>query len=368
MYSLDSPRLRDQYPGEMKEYLNLPDSFQVHYQDVYARYRLLFTDPERCLPMIIVNTPAVGIPSWEERLADPLVMLKAELDVLRPHLEIRDDRVPTVRIQFGTAQIAAAFGCRIVVPKNNLPAAGDHVLKRAEDVYSMKMPLLDAGWYGKLAEWTALWKKQLPPGIHIQHPDIQSAFNTAHLIRGNDILTDFYDQPEAVDALLDRVTDYMLALTKHLKAMISDDPDWFFDWGALWKGAARISNCSMQMISPQFYRDHVLPRDRRFFRGLGGGRMHYCGITGEVLDDFFAVPEISGLDFDSSRHDFFALCERAPRNLVLMPGGYRADAPEIERLLAGGWPRKRNFILPVWANSVDQGKDLLARLRQSMPY
>ena len=39
--------------------------------------------------------------------------------------------------------------------------------------------------------------------------------------------------------------------------MISDDPDWFFDWGALWKGAARISNCSMHMISPA-----LLPRAR----------------------------------------------------------------------------------------------------------
>jgi len=253
------------------------------------------------------------------------------------------------------------------IPENNLPAAGDHVLARARDVFDLKPPALDAGWYGKLAEWTALWKRWLPAGVHLQHPDIQSAFNSAHLIRGNDILTDFYDDPEAVEALLDRVTDYMVALTRHLKAMISDDREWFYDWGALWKGAARISNCSMQMISPDLYRRHVLPRDRRFFQEVGGGRMHYCGITGEVIDDFFRVPEISGLDFDSSRHDFFALCERAPRSLVLCPGGYGADAPEIRRLLAGDWPRKRNIIVTVWVGSMAGGRELLARLRASQP-
>jgi len=160
----------------------------------------------------------------------------------------------------------------------------------------------------------------------------------------------------------------MLVLTKHLKAMISDDPDWFFDWGALWKGAARISNCSMQMISPSLYREHVFPRDRRFFQGMGGGRMHYCGITGEVLDYFFKVPEITGLDFDSSRHDFYALCERAPQHLVLLPGGYGGSAPEVKRMLTGDWPRKRNFILTVGADSVSEGKALLARLQDAMPY
>ena len=235
----------------LKTYLRIDDSDRARFEELYARYRMLHAAPQQCRPMIIISTPVDGLPTWEERLADPLVMLAADLDQLRPHLELQDDRVPTVRVQFGTAQVAAAFGCRIVIPENNLPAAGDHVLARAEDVYGLALPALDAGWYGKLAGWTAIWQEHLPEGVHIQHPDIQSAFNSAHLIRGNDILTDFYDHPAELDLLLDKVTDFMVAILKHTKAAISDDPDWFFDWGALWKGAARISNCSMHMISPR---------------------------------------------------------------------------------------------------------------------
>lgn len=96
---------------------SLPDPQRKQYDEIFARYRLLHDEPDRCRPMIIVNTPVDGLPSWEERLADPLVMLRAELDALRPHLEIGDDRVPTVRIEFGTAQIAAAFGCAIFYPE-----------------------------------------------------------------------------------------------------------------------------------------------------------------------------------------------------------------------------------------------------------
>lgn len=351
----------------MRDYLRIDDAGLERIEKLYARYRLLHDDPDAGRPMIIVNTPTLNEPSLGERLADPLVMLRAELDMLRSHLEIQDDRVPSVRVQFGTAQVAAAFGCRMHVPENSLPAAGDHVLTCAEDVRRLNLPALDAGWYGKLAEWTELWKANLPEGVHIQHPDIQSAFNSAHLIRGNDILTDFYDQPELVDLLLDRVTDFMLAITRHVKAMISNDPEWFFDWGALWKGGARISNCSMQMISPALYREHVLPRDIRFLKGMGGGRMHYCGITGDVIDDFLKAPFVTGLDVDFKRHDFFALCEQAPKRIVLMPT-FAQGSPDLNRLLRGDWPRKRNIVIVVSAASIGEGRELLARLRQAIPY
>jgi hypothetical protein len=161
----------------------------------------------------------------------------------------------------------------------------------------------------------------------------------------------------------------MIKITKHVKSMISDDPDWFFDWGAMWKGCARISNCSMQMISPEFYREYVLPRDIRFFESVGGGRMHYCGLSGDVIDDFLAVPFINGLDVDFSEHDFFKICERASSRVVLTPTcAFASESSEIQRLLQGDWPEKRNIVVSVTAASVEEGKQLLHRLREAMPY
>jgi hypothetical protein len=352
----------------LKEYLPVTDIHLRRFEDVYSRYRDLALSPRDCTPMIIVSVPVPDLPSWEERLADPIVMLKAELDALRPHIEIGDDRVPTVRVQFGTAQVAAAFGCRVHTPPDSLPAAGSRVLERAEDVYGFEKPALDAGWYGKLADWTAVWQENLPGGIHIQHPDIQSAFNSAHLVRGNDILLDFYDHPDELGALLDLVTDFMIDITRHAKSAISDTPEWFFDWGVLWKGFARISNCSMQMISPEFYREHVLPRDARFFEAVGGGRIHYCGTSADVIDDFLGIPLVRGLDVDVSLHDFFQLCDRAPDAVTLISTGALDEHSEVlQRLLAGDWPRKRNIIVTASASSVEHGRSLLERLRESVP-
>ncbi len=52
------------------------------------------------------------------------------------------------------------------------------------------------------------------------------------------------------------------------------------------------------MISPEFYRDHVLARDIEFYEAIGGGRMHYCGTTDAVIDEFFKAPLITRLDVD----------------------------------------------------------------------
>ena len=350
----------------LNDYLTLTDEDLRRLEDVRAGYRRMYEEPQRARPMFIIE-PAYAHVSWEERLADPLVMLKGELDRLRGHLAIGDDAMPTVRVQFGTPQVAAAFGCQIHIPPNSLPAAGSRVLASAADVYKLAKPSLAAGWYGKLAEYTRVFLENLPRGVHVQHPDIQSAFNTAHLVRGDGIFTDFYDDPQAVEALLGLVTDYMIELTEHLKAMISTDRAWFFDFYAMWKGFARISNCSMHMISPEFYRRHVLPQDLRFFQAVGGGRMHYCGSNAEVLPEFFAIPDLSGLDFPSQRHDPWRLSEMAPPRLTLMTSPREGDSV-MSRLLAGDWPKKRNIILTTGASSVEAGKDLLSRLRASIPY
>ena len=125
---------------------------------------LLYQDPEHCSPMFIVTVPPQDPIPWEDRLADPLVMLRACLEELAPHLALEDDHVPTVRVEFGTGQVAAAFGCELVVPPNSLPASKGPIMATAQDVYHMHKPALTAGWYAKLADWTALWQARAAAG------------------------------------------------------------------------------------------------------------------------------------------------------------------------------------------------------------
>lgn len=331
-------------------------------------YRVMAEDPVRAEPKVIVNVPVPGLPDPETQARDADLMLDCELAQLATHLELEDDRVPSVRAQFGTAQIASAFGCPLEWPTRSLPAAKAPALASADDCLALAVPALDAGILATVADFHRRWRARLPAGVRIQHPDIQSPFNTAHLVRGNDILTDLYDRPEAVEALLGRIADFLVALVPELRRQIGAADDGFFDdWGARWRGVARISNCTTHLISPAAYRRFVLPHDLRLMEALGGGRIHYCGTHGAVIDAFATNPQVHGLDCDPGHHDFWALAPRLPERTVLCVTGAGADTPFVRRLLAGDWPAKRNLIVTVYAGSAEEGRAVLSGLRRAMP-
>jgi hypothetical protein len=334
-------------------------------EGLYAAYRRMSTSPGASRPMVIVQVPVRDMPGYRQRFRDPLAMLAVELATLRNHLEIGDDCVPTVRVQFGTGLIASAFGCETYVPDDELPCSRQPVIGERDAIAGLGMPAPDAGLMGRLAEFTRVFREHLPEGVHIQHPDIQSPFNNAYAIRGNDLFLDMVDDPASVEALLDLVTDYLIATVPRLKAMIGNDRGWFFDMGVLWKGTARISNCSTTMIDPRMYDRFVLPRDRRLLRAIGGGRIHYCGTSPAVIGSFLGIPGMSGLDYDPKLHDLWSMCEMVPANVVLLQT-VEPDSAAWRRLVAGDWPKKRNIVIETSANDVQTGKELLESLKASM--
>jgi hypothetical protein len=202
---------------------------------------------------------------------------------------------------------------------------------------------LTAGWFGQVDEWTELWQSILPDSVELQHPDIQSPFNNAHLIRGNDILFDFYDDPERVHKLMNIITDYMIDLTVSLKSKISSDKEYFYDYGAMWKGFARLSDCTVHLVSPEQYIEFIKPYDEKFLNAINGGRIHYCGTPGNVIQHIFSVQNNNGLDLDGSIHSPFDMEKIAgARQQILF--STHSESALIKQLLDGNWPKKKNLV------------------------
>ncbi len=128
----------------LKRSLVITDQGLEYFERLYAGYRKMYEDPAGSSPKFIVDTPRRPLASVAEMLDDPLLMLRNELDALRPHLRLRDDMVPAVRVQLGTAQVAAAFGCHMHAFEDSLPASSGPVMKSAADVFRMRKPPLDA--------------------------------------------------------------------------------------------------------------------------------------------------------------------------------------------------------------------------------
>lgn len=330
-------------------------------------YRQFYQAPKAARPLVHIHVPleAQDAPTWEERLGDPAAMLKAVLLQSQSHLLLEDDHLPILRVEFGTGQVAFAFGCGVFMPTNSLPCCAGPVLDDAAAIGSLAEPSLHAGWYEKLEVFTAYFRGHMPDGYVIQIPDIQSPFNNAHLIRGNDILLDFYDQPRDVEHVLSVVSDYTSKLIPHLRSMFEHEPGWFYDAGALWKGAARLSNCSMHMIGNALYQAHVRPFDQQILRSCGGGRIHYCGTAADVIDAMLGMDHLTGLDLDVTIHDLWSICEKMPEDMPFLAASCRGET--LERLYRGDWPQKRNIIIQVYCKDIEEGREVLAKLRASMP-
>ena len=341
----------------------------VNRTELEDKYRKLYLDPEHCEPLVQISFPVPSEYSRTEQFHSREKMLSQQLLEAEAHTRVGDDYLSALRVNFGTAQIAASFGCGIQEMGDSLPACKSHVLDDMELVSELRCPTMKDGLNERLMEYQEYFMKQKPSWIPVQHPDVQSAFNSAHLIRGNDILYDFYDYPDETRALLAKVTDFMLLWIREVKGQITQDSEWFYDMGGLWKGGARISDCSLQFLSPELYREFVRQEDERFLAGVGGGRVHYCGSHGEFLPEIWSMKSVTSMEIDSQFHDIYEVCSRAPRNVVMMFCDWSnrpENGPWLEKLLRQGCPEKRNIVIQAKASGEEEAKRLYEKIKRAV--
>jgi len=347
-----------------QDYLKIADQQYEHLLQNIEEYRQ-FDNEEQVSPKFLINVGGGNVYKTRELLESPEKMLLRYLEIAQKHIDIGDDYIPQVRVEFGTGQVSHAFGCDMYIPEDSPVCAKNHVLNDVTDIDDLEIPSLDAGWFGKLYEFTRFFMENKPDIMGIQQPDLQSPFNNAHLVRGNDILYDFYDDPERLDILLDKMAEYQIRLIKHYQEFAGLEEGIQYDWGLLWKGNARLSNCSLHMISTQFYRDHIKKHDERVLQSVGGGRIHYCGVHDDgLMDSFSEIENMYGIDFDGGYHDFRELAEHVPKRVALYQSLGRRKTRE---LLNGDWgnSRKNNVILACNVHSVEEGRELYRKLKES---
>ncbi len=349
---------------DFKNYLKINDTQRRHTEENLAEYKRFSTSPEAVHPKVIVNVPNGNAYTTPELIADKALMLKNGLDTIQTHIDIGDDYIPQVRVEFGTGQVSHAYGCDMYIAQHSPVCAQGHVLSDIEEIDALENPSLTAGWFGKCYEFTEFFMENKPSIVGMQLPDFQSPFNNAHLIRGNDILLDFYDSPDKLRLLLQKVTDYMVTMTDHYRKLTHMEEGFFCDWGVVWKGSARLSNCSLHMISTAFYNEFVKDFDRDYLDRIGGGRIHYCGEHDDGLfDSFFSIPNSYGVDYDSNLHDLWNISAKAPSQVALLQYG---SQEQIDRLLKGERPEKNNFIISAYAKSIEEGRILYQQLKAAL--
>ena len=96
----------------------------------------------------------------------------------------------------------------------------------------------------------------------------QGILNIAMKIRGNDILTDMYDDPEFVHHFFNHIACTILDMSKLIQSYQRRTG---FDVDLL-----SLSNCTINMISPSLYEEFILPYDQMLSKEYPRFGIHTC--------------------------------------------------------------------------------------------
>lgn len=121
------------------------------------------------------------------------------------------------------------------------------------------------------------------------YPNLQGVLNNAFHIRGQGIFTDMMDRPEFVHRFFSLISDVMIEFARIIQQRQCQS-------GFLINQFS-VSNCVINMISPEMYRDFVLPYDKKFALSFERFGVHTCewDVT-PYIEAFQDIPKLGHLD------------------------------------------------------------------------
>jgi hypothetical protein len=190
----------------------------------------------------------------------------------------------------GPGTLVACFGIPLNPDTMNCPA----YTKSIDEVLSEPMPdPTTSDMMRGMLEKINVIKELTPDTFKIALPDTQGPFNIAHSLVGEEALIEAYLDPNRFHQLMGKVTDFWIQAVMVLKGAIGEKRETVGD------RAIRIAECSVNLLSPETYKEFILPCDLKISEAFGVPGIHTC----------------------SGPHVFYATLENIP-GMVYTEAGY----------------------------------------------
>ena len=188
---------------------------------------------------------------------------------------------------FGACSIAAIYNVPILYSCNNWPNCA-HQYLNDEQIDSLTPPDLDANpFFNKFMDQLDLIASS--QGRIEGFINWQGVLNNAQRLRGEQLFYDLFDNPSRVEHLFDCVCTTMIDAARrlHERQKASGVTVDFFT----------VSNCLVNMISPELYHDLLLNFDKRIANAFGCIGIHNCAWKADpYLNDYSSIPSIGYID------------------------------------------------------------------------
>jgi hypothetical protein len=236
------------------------------------------------------------------------------------------DGIPAMRPDVGCSCLASAFGADYFWgdDPNQTPGIRDKILTLdglAEQVAALPVPdPLRDGWLPEGLRRIRQFAEAGEGFIPVSLLDAAGGVNVAADLLGmSELMMAFYDQPDAVHALLDKIqTLYAATIRVGIAAAggeqnitTTDFEDVWYPEG--WKG--HVSDDISAGFGPDIYAEFSAPYHARIFKEFGAGGLHNCG--------------------PNPCHAAYVAHEYSPRSLDLSDQYSHGDLPKFKQSLKG---------------------------------
>lgn len=208
---------------------------------------------------------------------------------------------------YGAVSVAVMLGCQPQWDEANWPTVQCPPLS-PDDVMRLEVPDLDTN-----PHFQSLMR-QMDEIEQLGHQPVgfvnwQGMINNAQRLRGQDIFMDLHEDPEMCHHLFSIICDTMIrAIQRVHERQRRGGVDYRF---------ATVSNCTVNMISPDHYRRFLLPYDQRIAARFESIGIHNCAWKADpYLDDYASIDNVGYIDM--------GLASDLPRARRLFPHARRA--------------------------------------------
>lgn len=298
---------------------------------------------------------------YGEVFRDPEKMLLDELIPVYEGALLRDDKMYTVRPNFGVGVVPALLGCEVVQEGATYPWVRHlESLDGVKAILDRGAPPLTGELMDHILAAQALFAarmsnfENLSKTVHVATCDPQGPFNIVTECLGPAAFMALYDEPDTMHAFLDLVTDTYIRLVTEQKRIVGEPPDGGYQMQYRLKGGTRICEDNGLSISPEMYREFCMPYNERALAPFCGGYILLCGAFRHQLENVLATKGVTGLTIWSEDPDDlrFAYEQASRKEIAILWYGQIPDALRDEM--------PTGVITKITVSSLDEGREVLA--------
>ena len=235
-----------------------------------------------------------------QQFYDPEKMLYTLLWGALSVLRGKSDGIPCVRVNFGTGFLASIFGLKQEVFSDKMPWLKSHLDKK--DILNLTVeklePIEEKGLIPEWRRYIEFYKEKLKsiPFVKIYLSDTQGVFDLAHLVSGDIIFTEFYDDTNFVKHLLNLSLHVYVSASAYMKNYIGEPVTSGFH-GEIFMACCGVRTCedTTTLLSPEIFQ-LVYPyfsRSIETFKGF----VHFCGSGSHILEYFLNCKHVRMINF-----------------------------------------------------------------------